>query len=830
MFRHDHQRCVQTQLCGPACAHLFFSTEVFIMKFKNTLQALVILALMMLALLLPAYAVSADDTASKDITEERLAMLGKALEAKRLEHHIPGMAIAIVKDDAVIMARGFGQMDLAANKPVTTETLFAIGSTTKAFTATLVGMLKDEQQMDWDDLITQYLPNYQFTADGENLPITLRDLLAHRTGFIRNDLLWASGQASREKILKTATQAESWDDFRDSFRYNNVMFLAAGQALAQQTGMSWDQLLNQRILKPLGMTATTSRFAEAIKSPHIATGYQWNDALEAHEVLPRRNLDNVAPAGSIYSNVNDMAQWLRLQLNQGQFKQQQLISAAQLQTTHQAHNQVRSGVDYGLGWFLRRWQDQAVVEHGGSIDGYGAQVALLPAAKLGFVLLTNVTATPLQQESMALVWEHLIEQPAEPDTNSTVDYQEFVGEYHANFASFKDSTFTFLIKEDGKPAVDVPGQMVYELKNPDAAGKWYFAMTDEVAVSFDRATDGTIKAMRMHQKRLDFELPKKGVPIEPEIDAAALQPYLGQYQSKLFKGSIKAMIQNHRLTIDVPNEMAFELHLPDAEGHRQFRIKADMSAVFKTDGQGEVYAIELYRDRVKLLDTAVKAGQADSLLPTVDEIMELRRTKQQLKAMQQHGGFALSGTVHAVNSGVKGQISTRFNSDTEYRQDMTFGDFGKIVVVANKAGAVTYGIRPYTEFHGKYLQQIRLDHPAANVDWQKHYESVTVVGTAEVAGRPVYVMRLKNPGLPSVTSMVDQQTGDVLQQQVKTMVPHAGAMPMTISYADYRDQQGIRMPYQVTIKNNMMGNTVIRYDELKTAVKFSADTFSTEAQ
>ena len=337
------------------------------------------------------------------------------------------------------------------------------------------------------------------------------------------------------------------------------MYLAAGEVAAKLSGSSWDEMLQKFILQPLGMNSSTSIHETAITNENISLGYQWNEETSSHDLMPRRNLNNIAPAGGIYSNVTDMAQWVKLLLNKGNWNGKQLVSFEQLNTTWQPAIEISDGMDYGLGWFLHQWQEQAVIEHGGNIDGYGAQVALLPESDLGFVLLTNVTATPLQQESINLVWEHLAATEAVADVSTkTIDYQEFSGKYHANFASFKDAIFTFQVKENGKPAVDVPGQMLYELKDPDETGKWYFTMTDTIAVSFDRAVDGSISAMRMHQNRMAFELPRKGVMIKPEIDASELQAYLGQYQSKTFNGPIKAIIQNHRLTLDVPDQMAFE--------------------------------------------------------------------------------------------------------------------------------------------------------------------------------------------------------------------------------------------------------------------------------
>lgn len=778
--------------------------------------------LLFLFLALPA-------SAKHHIDNTNIKTLIDALETKRQQHHIPGMALAVVHNDQVIIAQGFGVMDTSNNKPVTADTLFAIGSTSKAFTATLAAMMVDADKLNWDDLVSDYLPSYEFNVGDEVLPITIKDMLSHRTGYSRNDLLWANGQASPKLILKTATAAEPRDEFRKNFHYNNVMYLAAGEVTADVAKQDWSELLAEKILKPLGMTSTTSVHETAVADTNIATGYQWNNASETNDFMPRRNLNNIAPAGGIYSNVNDMAQWLRLLLNQGQWQQQQLVSAEQLQATWQPAINIAGDINYGMGWFLRQWQGKKVIEHGGSIDGYGAQVALLPDENLGFVLLTNHTATPLQQESINMVWDHLA--TAAPATGTTsvdtaLDYNEYVGEYHANFATFKDSIFTFLINESGVPAVDVPGQMVYELKDPDESGKWYFKLTDTIAVSFDRAVDNSITAMRMHQNRLDFELPKKGVEIKPEIAASELQPFLGEYQSKQFKGAIKAKIQNHRLTLDVPNQMAFELHLPDEDGFRQFRIKSDMSAKFDTDEANQVTHLVLYRDKQKVVDTAPKMTTKETEpLPTVAALMQLMQAKERSDMLSQKAGVQIKGEINMVNSGVKGKIMMEFDDEYSYRQQLDFGVFGEIIVTANENQAATDGINPYTEFKGAYRKQAQLEHPSISMNLSKHADDLKVTGKTEVNDRKAYVVSFKVNDLPSRNYYIDTENGDILRMKTRLINPAVGSVPITIDYFDYEQHHGLRLPMKTIMKDPMMGRAEINYKKVKAKRKFKPEHF-----
>lgn len=793
------------------------------------IQAILLLLTLLVMLTVPAYAFSQPLKSA-----DKIKQLIEVLEEKRIQYHIPGMAIAVVKDDQIILTQRFGLMDMAQNTPVSVDTLFSIGSSSKAFTATMLGMFVDKNKLSWDGLVSDQLPNYQFNVDNETLPITYRDMLSHRTGYTRNDLLWANGQANRSFILKTATKAEPFDQFRKNFYYNNVMYLAAGEAMAKVTGKTWDELLHELILNPLKMSSTTSIHEKAIVNENISLGYQWNEETQTHDLMPRRNLNNVAPAGGIYSNVNDMAQWVRFQLNQGKVTNQagskQLISQEQLKQTHQPQIDIAYDVDYGLGWMLRQWKNRQVIEHGGNIDGYGAQVAMLPDSKLGFVLLTNLTATPLQQESINIVWEHLADQENEdaPAVSLQLDYQQFVGEYHANFGPFKDAIFTFLVKEDGKPAVDVPGQMVYELKDPDDTGKWYFALTNTISVSFEHSENGDVTTMRMQQNGMNFELPRKGYEIPAEVKSGTFDEFIGLYESKLLKGNIKAMIQNHRLTMDVPNQMAFELYLPDEDGFRQFRIKSDTSVKFLRNEAGDVTAVELYKNKEELVETASKLeNTATEVLPTVDDIMKLRKTKQQKKALKKKDGFILSGEVNVKSSGIIGQVKTLFDNDGNFKQTLDFGIFGAIHTVINKSHGSTYGINPYTQLKGKYLKQAQRESPSTGVDWRTHYDTIKIIGTTEIDSKKVYEILLKEENLPAVTAYIDTETGDLLKLKARILVPSIGSINMRIYYDDYREEHGLRFPFKTTIKNPMMGELVIQYTEFKAKQKFSSSVFDT---
>jgi len=322
---------------------------------KKALMLLLFLA----AIILPYYAAPATPALDPEL-QQKLDLLVEQLEQQRQTHHVPGMAIAVVKDDEVILTYGFGIASVEKETPVTPETIFAIGSSTKAFTSTLVGMLVDEGKMDWDDPVTEYLPYFQTNIDSDNESDepTLRDVLSHRTGFTRMGLLFGSGQIPIEEVLLDATKAEPYVSFREKFYYSNVMYMSAGVAAGKVEGTDWDTLVTERIFEQLDMNSTTTSITEAEKDPRLASGYLWDEDLQDYEYRPMRNVDNIGPSGSINSNVIDMAQWLRLQLNRGEYEGRRLISEENLLETWTTQIYITENVGYGMGWMIREWEGQ----------------------------------------------------------------------------------------------------------------------------------------------------------------------------------------------------------------------------------------------------------------------------------------------------------------------------------------------------------------------------------------------------------------------------------------------------------------------------------------
>jgi CubicO group peptidase (beta-lactamase class C family) len=312
---------------------------------------------------------------------------------------VPGLAIAVVKDDSVVYAKGFGVRELGRADAVDANTVFIAASTTKAFTAALMAMLVDTGLVRWNAPVTTYLPGFQLFDPYVTRELTVRDLLSHRSGLGRADALWYGSTYSRDEVLRRLRfERPSWS-FRAQYGYNNNMFIAAGQVIASVTGKAWDDVVRERIFQPLGMSRTTTSITALRGMDDVATPHARYDG----RMIPIawRNFDNVGSAGAINTTVHDMAQWIRFQLARGTVGGQRLLSDSAFRQMRQPNTPIRSDAatdslypeihlrSYGLGWVLSDYRGRLVVSHGGALDGMRAQVGLLPEERLGVVLMAN---------------------------------------------------------------------------------------------------------------------------------------------------------------------------------------------------------------------------------------------------------------------------------------------------------------------------------------------------------------------------------------------------------------------------------------------------------
>jgi len=334
---------------------------------------------------------------------------------------VPGLALAIVHNDTIVVLKGYGTRTVGKSEPVNEHTLFAIGSSSKAFTATLAAMMVDEGRMQWDAPVTRYLPSFQLFDPYASREITLRDVLSHRSGLARGDLMWYGSDLSRDEIVRRVRFLKPSWSFRAQFGYQNIMFLSAGQAVAQVAGRPWDDLVRDRIFQPLGMRESNTSTRALAGLPNVSTPtVELNDTVRS---VAWRNIDNIAPAGAINSTASDMAQWVRFHLNGGKVGDRQVLSKGALDEEYvpnmvvpmskpqRALNPESHFMEYGLGWFLQDFRGREIIHHGGNIDGMTALIAFMPEEKTGLVILTNMNGTGLPSALMYRVFDTYLKVP-----------------------------------------------------------------------------------------------------------------------------------------------------------------------------------------------------------------------------------------------------------------------------------------------------------------------------------------------------------------------------------------------------------------------------------
>jgi CubicO group peptidase (beta-lactamase class C family) len=327
---------------------------------------------------------------------QKLDGLDAVIEKALADFEAPGMGLAVVRGGEVVLAKGYGLRDREQKLPVTADTLFAIGSTTKAMTATLLGMLADEGKVAWDAPVRRYLPWFALKDAALSERLTVRDLVTHRSGLPRHDLLWYNfNEGTRRQLVERIAHLDLTADLREKFQYNNLMYATAGYLAGELSGTTWEALIRERLFAPLGMARTNVSVLDSERDPDHALPYTKRDGALVR--IPFRRIDLVGPAGSVNSSAAEMARWLLFNLAGGRVGERQLVQRATLADAHAPH-MVGSGqgdrreilpVGYGHGWGVDAYRGHRRVSHGGGIDGFITMVTLFPDDDLGIVSFVN---------------------------------------------------------------------------------------------------------------------------------------------------------------------------------------------------------------------------------------------------------------------------------------------------------------------------------------------------------------------------------------------------------------------------------------------------------
>ncbi|MEJ8801302.1 serine hydrolase [Pontibacter sp. H249] len=459
--------------------------------------------------------------------------------------NVPGMAIAIVKGDSVIFAKGYGVLDNKKGGTVDANSVFGIASNSKAYTAAALATLVDAGKINWKDKVKKYVPNLQLYDPFVTENLTIEDLLSHRVGLktFSGDLLWYNTTYSREEIIHRMRYLKPTYGFRDGYGYSNLMFITAGQVVENVTGKTWENYIKETFLQPLGMSRTYTSVNELKGVSNVASPHGFDENGNPYATT-QVAWDNWNPAAGIFTSVNQQAQWMRLQLNRGMYNGKRIFSENSSRNMWAAHNpmpiskraeEITPSTHFaaaGLGWFVSDYQGRKLIYHGGGHEGMNSRTVLVPEENLGVVILTNSMSSimsPLANytidqfleiensrdwsrfnlDAMAQAKKQSEEKKSKEKKKSakaTRNLNEYVGTYRSQV--YGDATITL---KNGKlelqlvPAPALGGTLDFwqhEIFNLDWKNK--FALLHPTKVRFLTGEDGSIAEMRLDSNNPDF--------------------------------------------------------------------------------------------------------------------------------------------------------------------------------------------------------------------------------------------------------------------------------------------------------------------------------------
>jgi CubicO group peptidase (beta-lactamase class C family) len=547
-------------------------------------------------------------------------VVGKGLDQLK----VPGVAIAVVKGREVILAKGYGYRDVDKKLPVTADTLMAIGSSTKAFTAFLLGTLVDKGQVEWDKPVRSFIPWFRLYDAQAGERLTPRDLVTHRSGLPRHDLLWYNNHtATRESLVRSLAYLQPSADLREKWQYNNLMFLTAGFLVETVTGRSWEANVRSLVFEPLGMTRSNFSVADSQKDADFAFPYDERDG--KIKKIPFRDITTIGPAGSINSSVNEMSRWVMVHINGGRLGDKQVIGADTLADLHRPY--MTTGAvptrpditpfDYALGWMVDNYRGHNRVHHGGNIDGFSAMVSLWPDDDLGFVILTNMNGTGLPELLIRTAADRILGLEAvdwigdaakkiaagrevgkkaeenktarrRPGTVPAHKLEEYAGDYrHPGYGDLK------VTLEAGRLGFVYNGIATplshwhFETFN---GGKAEDPAFEDMKLTFRTDVNGYVVGVSIPFEASvdDIYFAKK--PDARQFDPAYLERLLGDYV--LPTQTITVGLKGDILTLSIPGQPVYDL-IPEVGGEFSLKLAKVVRLRFIEDAKGRVTALEV---------------------------------------------------------------------------------------------------------------------------------------------------------------------------------------------------------------------------------------------
>ena len=756
-----------------------------------------------------------------------LSVIEGKTDARRKELGIPGMSLVIVKDDQVIYSKGLGYKDFENKVPVTPDTQFAIGSSSKAFTGLTVLMTADEGKISLDASPKTVLPYFKMYDPDTDKNMTIRDLLTHSSGLNRTDLAMITGKLTRAELIRVAGEAKPIGKLREKFGYQNLMFTTAGEVVAVAQKQPWEKFVPERIFKPLGMTNSNMSVTEMAVAKDRSFGYSYNFDTKETQKLPYRNIDAVGPAGSINSSANDMAKWVRFVLNGGVTPDgKRLVSEKGYEEWVKPQMKMNASgtASYGFGWMIGKWNGLTVVQHGGNIDGFNALVAMIPEKKLGFVMLTNVTASSLGGELMPIVWENILGKADAPksDAASAAGPEKEAGKYRLEEASVDID----VLWKDGKLVMSVPGQPEYALEN--VGGRKY---------KLAGAPDGffaTFKDKELFLQQPQGDVTFARVGAEPPANSNAAKELIGKYRAVSTPFELEIKDSEGKTVAVVPGQPPYPLNEKSKDNYHPAGLPADYAVKVKRDVAGKIEAIVLAQPQG---DLELKPVTATSEQPSPITVEELYT-----KVLAASGGEAnwrkiTSRVAKSISDmeqqGVKTESTSWTKAPNKSATDTTFKAIGKEIGKSweyfdgmNGEEATTFS--PVEKLAGKRLEDTRL---AADIhgmlDWKSKYKAVTVKRITKVGDEEAYAVEFEPEKGTKFTEYYSTKTFLMLKREgVVPSRTSSQQLPYTIVFSDYRNVDGVMIPFKQVNNTSSNGDIVTIFTSIKHNVPIEDKLFS----
>lgn len=568
------------------------------------------------------------------ISDNRLASLDTAFQRVLQTWKTAGFAVAVVEKNKIIYAKGFGYRDHDKKLPVTTNTLFCIGSCTKAFTTSLIGLLQKDGKLDIDKPAHQYLNDLNFFTSDLTNNITLRDMMSHRTGLPRHDFSWyLFGTDSRDTLLRRIQYHEPTYPLRRQWQYNNFMFIGQGVIAEKITGKSWEQNIRERIFSPLGMSTSNFSVIEMEKSADAALGYGLKKDSIIHR-LPYHNINAPGPAGSINSNVMEMGKWVITWINDGKFNGKEILPSDFVRDAISSQAVIGPGfpgkekpdihfANYGLGWSLSSYKGHYRVDHGGNIDGFSANTSFFPSDSIGIIVLVNQNGSAVPSIVRNIIADKLLglpyfnwnnDQRASFEKNRKLAEETKTKQKTSKIEGTKPShalmDYEGLYSHPGYGTMDLftkndslfaraGGKLLwlqhyhYDVFVPfiQEDGSFDTSEPGQMRLQFNTGTSGEIESMNVH----GFEAPSiklvfNKAPKEKKVSKSMLEQYAGNFE--IMGAELRIYLKGDKLHMFVPQQPEYEL-IPTGDDKFSVRDLTGYSIQFLRDNKKEVTAVNL---------------------------------------------------------------------------------------------------------------------------------------------------------------------------------------------------------------------------------------------